>query len=194
MPNHVYLIVGGGMSAAAAVEGIREVDPSGSIGLISAERHTPYDRPPLSKGLWKSKPLESIWRPTENQGVTLHQEWTVRHLNPQAKRVTDDQGAVYGYDKLLLATGGTPRRLPFGGQQIIYYRSLDDYERLRSKTRAGQHFAVIGGGFIGSEIAAALAMNGKKVVMAFPDAGVGGRMFPLDLAQFLNDFLPAEGD
>jgi NADPH-dependent 2,4-dienoyl-CoA reductase/sulfur reductase-like enzyme len=193
MPNYTYLLVGGGMTAAAAVQGIREVDPSGSIGLISAEGHAPYDRPPLSKGLWKGKPLESIWRHTESQGVTLHLGRTVRHLDPQNKRVTDDQGTVSGYSKLLLATGGTPRHLPFGDEQIIYFRTVDDYERLRALTRTGQHFAVIGGGFIGSEVAAALAMNGKRVVMAFPEAGVGSRMFPLDLAQFLNDFYRQKG-
>ena len=60
------------MTADAAVEGIRQVDPNGSIGLISAEPHRPYDRPPLSKGLWKGKPLESIWRKATDQGVSLH--------------------------------------------------------------------------------------------------------------------------
>jgi NAD(P)H-nitrite reductase large subunit len=161
MPNYKYLIVGGGMTADAAVHGIREVDRGGSIGLLTAEGHPPYDRPPLSKKLWKGKPLESIWRHTDDPGVALQLGRTVRHLDPQNKRVTDDQGAVYGYDKLLLATGGTPRRLPFGGEQIIYFRSVDDYERLRRLTAAGQQFAIIGGGFIGSEVAAALAMNGK---------------------------------
>jgi 3-phenylpropionate/trans-cinnamate dioxygenase ferredoxin reductase subunit len=193
MPNYTYLIVGGGMTADAAVRGIREVDRSGAIGLFSAEGHPPYDRPPLSKKLWKGKPLESIWRHTESQGVTLHLGRTVRHLDPQNKRVTDDQGTAYGYSKLLLATGGTPRRLPFGGEQIIYFRTLDDYEHLRALTTAGQHFAVIGGGFIGSEVAAALAMNGKKVTMPFPDAGIGARMFPPDLATFLNDFYRQKG-
>src|SRR5262245_12772886 len=193
MPNYVYLVVGGGMTADAAVRGIREVDRGGSIGLVSADGHPPYDRPPLSKKLWKGKPLESIWRQTESQGVTLHLGRTARHLDPQNKGITDDEGTAYGYDKLLLATGGTPRRLPFGGEQIIYFRTLDDYERLRALTRAGQHFAVIGGGFIGSEVAAALAMNGQKVVMAFPDAGIGGRMVPLDLAKFLNDIYQQKG-
>ena len=135
--------------------------------------------------------------------MTLHLGRKARALDPQNKRVTDDQGTVYGYDKLLLATGGTPRRLPFGGEHIIYFRTLDDYERLRALTGQGQRFAVIGGGFIGSEVAAALAMNGKDVVMAFPGDGIGSRMFPADLARFLNDFyrhwpiperlLPAEG-
>ena len=193
MPDYTFLIVGGGMTADAAVRGIREVDRGGSIGLISASGHPPYDRPPLSKKLWKGDPLESIWRHTEGQGVTLHLGRTVQRLDPQNKRVTDDQGTSYGYRRLLLATGGTPRRLPFGGEQIIYYRTLDDYEHLRSLTTKGQHFAVIGGGFVGSEVAAALAMHGKKVVMSFPDAGIGARMFPPDLAAFLNDFYRQKG-
>jgi NADPH-dependent 2,4-dienoyl-CoA reductase/sulfur reductase-like enzyme len=193
MPNYTYLIVGGGMTADAAVHGIREVDRGGSIGVISAERHKPYDRPPLTKGLWKGKSLESIWRKSEDQGVTSHLGRTARQLDARNKRVTDDQGTSYGYGKLLLATGGTPRRLPFGGEQIIYFRTVDDYQRLRALTKSGQQFAVIGGGFIGSEIAAALTMNGKKVIMAFPDAGIGGRMFPADLAQFLNDFYRQKG-
>ena len=133
MPDYTYLIVGGGMTADAAVRGIREVDPNGSVGVLSADTHPPYDRPPLSKGLWKDKPPESIWRHTETQRVTLHLGRTARRLDPRAKRVTDDQGTVYGYGRLLLATGGTPRRLPFGGDQIVYYRTLDDYRHLRSR-------------------------------------------------------------
>jgi 3-phenylpropionate/trans-cinnamate dioxygenase ferredoxin reductase subunit len=193
MPNYTYLIVGGGMTADAAVRGIREVDPSGSIGLLGSDSHPPYDRPPLSKGLWKGKPLESIWRKTPSERLTLHLGRQARTLDPPNRRVTDDQGTVYTFDKLLLATGGTPRRLPFGGDHVIYYRTLDDYERLRSLTGRGRRFAVVGAGFIGSEIAAALSMNGEKVVMAFPGDGIGGRLFPADLAKFLNDFYRQKG-
>jgi 3-phenylpropionate/trans-cinnamate dioxygenase ferredoxin reductase component len=181
------------MTAAAAIEGIREVDRNGSIGLISLESHPPYDRPPLSKGLWKGKPLESIWRKIDAQGVTLHLGRTATRLDPAHKRVSDDQGAMYGYDKLLLATGGTPRRLPFGGERIIYFRTVDDYQRLRQLTEKNRRFAVIGGGFIGSEIAAALAMNGKEAVMVFSEHGVGARIFPPDLAGFLNEYYRQKG-
>lgn len=193
MPNYTYLIVGGGMTADAAIGGIREVDPRGSVGLIGGESHPPYDRPPLSKGLWKGKPLESIWRKTDRPGVTLHLGRQARALDPHGKRVTDDQGTAYAFDKLLLATGGIPRRLPFGGNDIIYYRTLDDYERLRTLTDQNERFTIIGGGFIGSEVAAALTMNGKKVVMAFPGDGIGGHLFPADLAGFLNDFYRQKG-
>ena len=193
MPNYTYLIVGGGMTADAAAHGIREVDRSGSIGVIGTEPHPPYNRPPLSKGLWKNMPLKSIWRKTEGVGVTSHAGRSAKHLDPRKKQVTDDQGTVYAFEKLLLATGATPRRLPFGAESIIYYRTLDDYQRLRALTEKGRRFAVIGGGFIGSEVAAALAMNGREVVMIFPDEGIGSRMFPPDLATFLNDFYRQKG-
>ncbi len=80
MPTYKYLIVGGGMTADAAIGGIREVDTAGSIGLIGSEPQPPYNRPPLTKGLWKGKPLSSIWRKTEKTGVTLHTGRTAREL------------------------------------------------------------------------------------------------------------------
>jgi 3-phenylpropionate/trans-cinnamate dioxygenase ferredoxin reductase component len=191
--DYTYLIVGGGMAADAAVRGIREVDADGSIGLLSSEPDPPYKRPPLSKKLWHGKPLDSVWLGTDQLGVDLHLGRTGRLLDLQHKRVVDDRGTEYGFDKLLLATGVTPRRLPFGGHGITYYRTLKDYQRLRQEAARGQRFAVIGGGFIGSEIAAALAMNGKEVVMILPEAGIGSRLFPSDLSAFLNDYYREHG-
>jgi NADPH-dependent 2,4-dienoyl-CoA reductase/sulfur reductase-like enzyme len=109
------------------------------------------------------------------------------------KRVVDEQGMAYGYDKLLLATGGRPRQLPFGGEQILYFRTLDSYRRLRGLASTEQHFGVLGGGFIGSEIAAALTMQGKQVSMVFPEAGIGHVVFPADLSSFVNDFFRQKG-
>ena len=193
MPQYRYLIVGGGMTAAAAVEGIRQLDQTGSIGLIGVEPDPPYKRPPLSKALWKGKPLDTIWQPIQDKGVNLHLGRQARSLDPQGKCVVDDQGTTYGYDRLLLATGGTPRHLHFPDDGVIYYRTLADYHDLRAYTETNRRFAVIGGGFIGSEIAAALAMNGKDVVMVFPETHIGGRLFPADLGQFLDGFYRDKG-
>jgi 3-phenylpropionate/trans-cinnamate dioxygenase ferredoxin reductase component len=193
MPHYRYLIVGGGMTADAAAGGLREVDPGGTIGLIGAEPDPPYNRPPLSKGLWKGDALESIWRATTDEGVARHLGRRVQTLDPAAKRVVDDQGTAYTYERCLLATGGTPRTLPFGGDRVIYYRTLETYRRLRALADQHERFAVIGGGFIGSEIAAALAMNGKRVTMLFPQAGLGARVFPADLVHFLNDYYREKG-
>jgi NADPH-dependent 2,4-dienoyl-CoA reductase/sulfur reductase-like enzyme len=192
--TYPYLIVGGGMAAAAAAKALREVDPDGAVAILSAEQHPPYDRPPLSKGLWKGKPFEKIWRKTEQlPGVELILGRRAVHLDPKVKKVWDDHEEEYQYGRLLLATGGTPRRLPFGGEAVLYYRTVEDYRRLRQWSERGQRFAVIGGGFIGSEIAAALRMNGKDVSFHFPGPGIGGRVFPADLATFLNGYYREKG-
>ncbi len=193
MTNYQYLIIGGGMTAAAAVDGIREVDSTGSIGLISSEADAPYDRPPLSKALWKGKPEDGIWRKLDDKQVKLQLGCTIKEIVPESKRVVAETGEVFTYQKLLLATGGRVRRLPFDEEQIIYFRTWADYRRLRALTAEGRRFAVIGGGFIGSEIAAALALNGKEVALVFPGKDIGDRVFPRELAQFLTKFYQQKG-
>ncbi len=193
MKQYRYLIVGGGLTGDAAVRGIRELDAEGSIGMISMEPDPPYTRPDLSKGLWKGRPLEKIWRNTESLGAELYLGRKVTQLDPSKKYLRDNTGEEYTYDKLLLATGGSPIRLPFGDDNIIYYRDVQDYQRLRALTERGERFLVIGGGFIGSEIAAALTMIGKKVVMVFPEESIGANIYPPDLSGFLNDYYREKG-
>jgi NADPH-dependent 2,4-dienoyl-CoA reductase/sulfur reductase-like enzyme len=193
MPNYRYLIVGGGLTADGACKGIRDVDQEGSIGVVGSEPHPPYLRPPLSKDLWKGKPEEKIWRGTSDLGVELHLSRTVVSLDLSKHEATDSEGETYAYERLLLATGGTPRRLPFGGDDVIYYRTLDDYRRLRTFADGHARSVVIGGGFIGSEVAAALALNECPVTMVFPDPGVCARIFPADLTAFVTDYYRDKG-
>jgi NADPH-dependent 2,4-dienoyl-CoA reductase/sulfur reductase-like enzyme len=190
--NYKYLIVGGGMTADAAAQGIREVDHSGSIGLVSAEQHAPYNRPPLSKGLWKGDPEEKIWRPAP-AGTDEVLGRRIVSLDLRGKRATDDKGTTYGFDQLLLATGGTPRHLSSEADNVIYYRTFDDYRRLRAFAERPLRFAVIGGGFIGSEVAAALRMQNRDVAMIIPEQGVGARVFPADLSASLVDYYRQKG-
>ena len=192
MKHYKYLIIGGGLAGDAATRGICELDAEGSIGLISAEPDAPYMRPNLSKGLWKGRPIEKIWRRTEER-AELNLGRKVTALDPQKKSVQDDKGDEYTYDKLLLATGGSPIHLPFGDGNIIYYRSFQHYQRLRKMADEKEHFVVIGGGFIGSEMAAALTMVGKKVTMIFLEDAISGLVFPNDLAHYLNDFYREKG-
>ncbi|MFW6069044.1 MAG: NAD(P)/FAD-dependent oxidoreductase [Chloroflexota bacterium] len=193
MDRFTYLIIGGGMTAAAAAKGIREVDEEGSIAIVSGENRPPYDRPPLTKALWTGKASEEeIWRDVP-EDVTFHEGRSIVALDAQARTATADNGETYEYGKLLLATGGTPRRLPFGEDKIIYYRDFNSYRRLRELTKNYDRFAVIGGGFIGSELAAALAMNDKEVTMLFPESGIGARLFPEELAHYLNEYYARQG-
>jgi len=192
MKHYKYLIVGGGLTGDAASRGIRELDENGPIGLISAEPDPPYMRPNLSKGLWKGRPMEKIWRRTEER-AELHLGCKATRLDPQNKTVQDDQGDEYSYEKLLIATGGSPIHLSFGNGNVIYFRDLQDYKRLRAIAEEKEHFAVIGGGFIGSEIAAALTMVGAKVTMIFLEGAINGLVFPSDLAHYLNDYYREKG-
>jgi 3-phenylpropionate/trans-cinnamate dioxygenase ferredoxin reductase component len=193
MKHYQYLIIGGGLAGDAATKGIRELDAEGSIGLISTEPDPPYMRPNLSKGLWKGRPVDKIWRKT-GERADLHLGRTVTSLNADEKTVLDSAGDQYSYEKLLIATGGTPKHLPFGKGNIIYYRDFQDYQRLRAETeQGGNHFVVIGGGFIGSEIAASLATIGKKITMIFPGDTIGGSIYPANLANFLNEYYREKG-
>jgi len=193
MKHYPYLIIGGGMTADAAAHAIRAVDPAAPIGLISAEPHPPYNRPPLSKGLWKGDPESAIWRGTDSIGVDLRLGRRVTAIDAKQRAITDDRGEVVSYDKLLLATGGTPRRLKFDTSQIVYYRTYDDYRRLRALANEKLRVVVLGGGFIGSEVAAALRLVGRDVVMLVPEDGIGARVFPADLSRFLVGYYREQG-
>jgi NADPH-dependent 2,4-dienoyl-CoA reductase/sulfur reductase-like enzyme len=193
MKYYPYIIIGGGMTAAAAMAGIREVDGSGAIGIFSKEKNRSYDRPPLTKSLWtKDKEIESIMREIPD-GVEFHLDTSIRSINPAKKSITDAQGETYTFDKLLLATGGRPRQLSFNNDAIIYYRTLADYQQLRELSDQRSKIVVIGNGFIGSELAAALTMQGNLVFMSFPGKAICSKLFPADLAAHLNQYYRSKG-
>src|SRR5947209_16313596 len=111
MKSTTYLIIGGGMTGDAAVKGIREHDTEGTIILVGDEPHAPYKRPPLSKGLWSGGDEAKIWRNTAEQNVDLRLGRRIVGIDLDARTASDDEGATYRWQKLLLATGGSPRRL-----------------------------------------------------------------------------------
>lgn len=181
-----YAIVGGGLAGASAIRGIRELDTAGRILLVGEENHLPYDRPPLSKKLWFGKQkVEDIFLHDrafyDKHAVTLALGAKAVRLDPAAKTLTTIQGETYGYGKLLLATGCKPRTLTIPGGDldgICYFRGLDDYLRTREVAAEGKSAVVIGGGFIGSELAAALNIAGLHVTMIFPGALLCDRVLP----------------
>lgn len=191
--HYQYLIAGGGMAADAAVRGIRDIDAKGSIGLIGDEPEPPYKRPWLSKGLWKGESIDRVWLKTAERGVDLHLGRKVERVELAVNRIVDQLGNQFTFDSLLMATGVRPRRLAPASDRIIALRSLDDFRKLFELSRSGRRFAVIGGGFIGSEIAAALAISGNEVDLLFPDDGIGERLFPHGLTRAVTDLYREEG-
>jgi len=190
--NYKYLIIGGGMTADAAAHSIRANDAKGTIGLISSENNPPYARPPISKALWTGdEELEDIDLGTSEANLKMHLGRIVTKIDRPNKKVIDDNGNKYSYTKLLIATGGTPRKLPNVDEKgIIYYRTLSDYKKLKALVDKNNRFGVIGGGFIGSEIAAAINMykSDADVTMIFPESGICALIFPKTLSDYLNDY------
>jgi NADPH-dependent 2,4-dienoyl-CoA reductase/sulfur reductase-like enzyme len=187
-----HVIIGAGMAGGAAAVALRGADAGASIAILGNESHPPYDRPPLSKALWKDGKEQDIWRPIEQAGATAQLRRSAVAIDRGNHVVRDDAGDAWHYRKLLIATGGTPRRLPFG-DGIVYFRTLDDYRRLRHVAHRGARIAVIGGGFIGSELAASLTLNGCRVTMLFPENAICARAYPQALADSVTDYYREKG-
>ena len=193
MEKTTYLIVGGGMTGAEAAKAIRERDGGAAVTLVGGEPHAPYKRPPLTKKLWSGGEESSIWKGTEELGIDLRLGRRIVSLDLAACRAVDDDGAEYAFEKVLLATGGRPRRLGGNDREVIYFRTLDDYRALRGIAGEGKRVVVIGGGFIGTEIAAALTTNGCAVTMIVPEQWLNARLFPAGLGGFVTDYYRERG-
>lgn len=180
-----YLIVGGGMAADAAWAAIRRAESASSVFMLSEEKHPAYQRPPLSKKLWTEERMEDIWCASSGTG-SIALTTLVSAIDPSQHQVHTASGVSYEYRKLLLATGGRPRRLNDLGAEddpdVIYFRSLDDYLKLYHAVKTHSSVLVIGGGFVGAELAAQLAKLKKSVSIIFPESGILGHVLPKDLA------------
>ena len=163
------MVIGGGAGSAAAVAELRKQGFDGSLTLVSAENTVPYERPPLSKGFLLGTsgqvPVkDAAWY--EQASVELILGSPATRLDLAARTVTLSGGAVLGYDQLLLATGVRPRVLPgLDGDGVCYLRTGEDAATLRDRMTAAGHVAVLGGGFIGCEVAAAAIRLGKRATI-----------------------------
>ena len=154
------VIAGGGLAAQRASDTLRRLGYAGSIRMVCAEPHLPYDRPPLSKGVLTGELSdESVrFRPDawyETNAVDLLIEVSTTHLSTKERRVGLSDGTTLRYDRLLIATGSRPRALPMlaGYENVSELRTIDDAQRLRGALRPGMRLTVVGAGFIGMEVA-----------------------------------------
>ena len=157
-------------------QAIRERDADGSIVLVGAGPIRPT-LDPHSRRVCYGTDEAKIWRGTDAAGADLRLGRRIVSLDLEGRRAIDDAGDEYAWERLLLATGGRPRTIP-GTDGVVYYRTLDDYREVRARVHSGTRAVVIGGGFIGSEIAASLAANDCRVTMVFPESGIASRVLP----------------
>lgn len=193
MESYRYLIIGGGLAGGRAVGGIRQVDEEGSVALVTQERHRPYERPPLSKKYLRQEVgLDRVY--VEDAGyydendVEVLTRVRATQLDPDEHFVTLEDGRELGYEKLLLATGGHAWRLPMPGKDlanVFTLRTIEDSDNIREAGGEGKHALVMGGSFIGSEVAASLRQLGTQVTMIFPESRLLERIVPVELSDLL---------
>jgi NADPH-dependent 2,4-dienoyl-CoA reductase/sulfur reductase-like enzyme len=201
MPSPAYVIVGASLAGAKAAETLREEGFDGTVVLIGAEADRPYERPPLSKGYLLGKdPRDSIfvhpesWYPDHD--VDLRLGTTVASIDRQAHRVELAGGGQVPYDRLLISTGASARRLDIPGGDldgVRYLRTVGESERLSAALRGGGHVVIAGAGWIGLETAAAAREYGCDVTVVEPESGVLRRALGPELGEVFADLHRSHG-
>jgi 3-phenylpropionate/trans-cinnamate dioxygenase ferredoxin reductase subunit len=190
-----FLIVGAGLAAAKAAETLRAEGFGGRLLLFGDEAERPYERPPLSKGYLRGETdRASLYVHQDgfyaSHDIELHTSTPVRSIDPAHHRVELASGEGVGYDRLLLATGAAPRRLPLPGADldgVHYLRSRQDAEVLAAAAARAEHVVVVGTGWIGSEAAASLRQLGRAVTLVGPDTAPLARVLGPEVAGVYRD-------
>lgn len=194
------VIVGSGQSAAVAAQALRDGGHEGPILMVGREQHKPYERPPLSKALLVAPQepcldvvADAAW---ERCGVELLAGCEAERLDPARKLLHLRGDASLDYDLCLLATGGEARTLaslPPGSRHVHYLRTLDDARRLREALRQRPRLAVVGGGFLGLEIAHSALAAGATVTVLESAPSLLARFLPPEASSWLETALRGEG-
>lgn len=196
-----YVIIGGGMAGGRACQGIRRIDAEGSVVLVTAERHMPYERPPLSKGyLMRKQGLDKVYLKEDAYYAENHidvvQGVRAERVDRATQQVALSDGRTLEYDRLLLATGGRAWRLPIPGSElpgVLILRTIENSDAIHEAATPGQRVLVIGGSFIGSEVASSVTQLGAKATMVFPEPRLLERVVPEELSAFLHEMYKGKG-
>lgn len=194
------LILGGGLASARAIKAYREAGGGDAITLVSADNRLPYHRPPLSKKFLRgeSEPDDALVEPesfyrAHDVDVRLETRATALQL---AEHAVELDGSKLEYDRLLIATGASPRRLSTPGSDregVFTLRTVDDSSAIRDAARGARQAAVIGAGFIGMEVAASMAHLGLEVTLIHRGEGLFEVLRARQLAQFLSELYGRRG-
>jgi NADPH-dependent 2,4-dienoyl-CoA reductase/sulfur reductase-like enzyme len=202
MTSTKYLILGGGMVAGyAAKELAGRGLTSGELLIISADDALPYERPPLSKGFLSGKESEAgilINNPEwyRQQGVHVRLQTVIETVDLQNKRLHATSGETFGFETLVIATGARARKLDCPGndlQNVFYLRSLDDARKIRASAESCKQAVVLGGGFIGMEVAAVLAQKNIETTLILREDRVWSRVFTAPMSEFFERYYISRG-
>src|SRR5919112_4988120 len=196
-----FVIVGGGVAAAKAAEGVRAAGGDGTAVVMTAEPELPYERPPLSKdflrgeaGREKTRTHDEAWYRDHEVEVLLATRAST--LDPATSTVTTEVGDQLRYGGVVLATGAQPIRLGLPGEELegVYYlRTVDDSERLRAAISRAESMVIIGGGFIGAEVAASATQMDTRVTLLELADTVWTRAVGPEMGRFFEAFLRDRG-
>lgn len=190
--SRTFVIVGAGPAGGQAALSLRQHGFTGRVVLIGEEPYLPYERPPLSKDVLtkvdeKLPAFMASQLDYQQADIELMLNCRVDSVNVERKQIGLSGGETVGYDKLLLATGGTPRRLDIPGSQfpnVRYLRTYEDSRAIREYLGSDRHVVVIGGGFIGLEVAASARNLGCHVSVVEAGQQLMGRVVPAEIAEF----------
>ena len=200
MTASTYVILGGGMVAGYAAKELAERGLSaGQLSIVSSDNALPYERPPLSKGFLAGKESEASVFINDagfyaSQGIDVRLSTVAAGVDVQGKRILLRGGEAVGFEKLVIATGSHLRTLELPGAAlhgICYLRSLDDSKRIQTRAAKAKRAVVIGAGFIGMEVASALAQQGVATTMIFPEARIWERFFTPEMSAFFQRYYDA---
>ena len=197
--HYRYVIIGGGLAAASAIEGIRSEDADGSILLVSRENHLPYARGPLSKEAWQGAfDLDQLSvHPAafyDQNRVEVRLRRDVVEVDAEHHVLWDESGDSTGFDQALIATGCRPRRLQAEGSEssgVRYFRDLEDYLDLSHRLERIQHVTIVGGYFTALELAGSLRARNVEVTLVLPDEFPLHRMLSRGVGEVLMEALRA---
>jgi len=197
-----YLILGGGMVAGYASKELVKLGlKPGELMIVSADEDLPYERPPLSKGFLSGKDTEESTFINsadfyEKQGIQLTLRTTIVSTDLKSRMLRSSSDEEFSFQKLLLATGARARRLDLPGSNlanIFYLRSMADSRNIRSRASGAKRAVVIGGGFIGMEVASVLAQKGIETSMIIPETRVLSRVFTAQVSVFFERYYTERG-
>jgi len=186
------VIIGAGQAAGQAAASLRQEGYEGSITIIGEESQPPYQRPPLSKAYLSGElPMERVLvRPAkfyDDKNITLHTGTRVESINRGTKSIATDDGQTFNYEKLLIATGSRPRKLSIPGSDlngIHYLRTIDDVDGIRAAMENAKSLCIVGGGYIGLEVAAVAASSGLKVTVLEMESRILQRVTTPEMSEY----------